>query len=220
MTKTTTPQQLTPSWSLVRPSLSLVRKYIVPVLYLSALPGLLATLGLELVDNFKATGGHLAIGSILLIMGLAWSIVCIPAYYRLQLAATAQEEVDTVLLVRQNLHFVPRLIGFYIIYSILVCLCLLLLVVPGLIVLRRYFLTPYYLIDKNLSVEEAMRRSTDQTKPVKGYVWGLLGVTLVFSIVSALVNGQLGPIGILISVILSYVYSFAPVLRYAEIAKR
>ena len=48
-----------------------------------------------------------------------------------------------------------RLFGFYIIYAVMLIVGFILLIVPGLIVLRRYSLVPYIIIDKNATFKEA-----------------------------------------------------------------
>ncbi len=46
-----TDRPLTPSWSLVQPSIELVKKNIWPVVYLAFLPSLVTTVGLVLMQH-------------------------------------------------------------------------------------------------------------------------------------------------------------------------
>lgn len=91
---------------------------------------------------------------------------------------------------------------------------LILFIVPGLIMIRRYFLAPYILIDKDTSIGEAMRESARLTKPYPGYIWSVLGVMFILSL-----PGFVPFIGGIISAVLGMLYSVAPALRYEELKK-
>lgn len=107
-----------------------------------------------------------------------------------------------------------RLLGLQILVGLTIFVGFLLLIVPGLIFLRRYYLSSYYLIDQDLSISEAMKRSADQSKPFSGYVWSIIGVAFLFSLTAIV------PIaGWITSTILGLLYSVAPALRYFEIKK-
>src|SRR5690606_38409716 len=75
-----------------------------------------------------------------------------------------------------------RLFGFFIVYGFLIVGGLILLVIPGLIVIRRYFLVPYIMIEKDLPILKAMERSAKLTKPYSWSIWGIIGVMLVLSL--------------------------------------
>jgi uncharacterized membrane protein len=108
--------------------------------------------------------------------------------------------------------YILRLVGLGIVVGLLFVGGLILFIVPGLIVLRRYFLAPYYLIDKDLSITEAMKQSAAESKPVSGSVWSLIGVYILLSMATILPT-----FGGIISLILTALYSAAPALRYREI---
>lgn len=91
---------------------------------------------------------------------------------------------------------------------------LILLIIPGLIVIRRYFLAPYVLVDKDVSILEAMRRSAAMSKPHAGHIWSIIGVSALLSLPSIIPI-----IGWAISFILTILYSVAPALRYQELKK-
>lgn len=109
----------------------------------------------------------------------------------------------------------PYLFKFFILgllISLSVVVGFILFVVPGLIMIRRYYLASYFMIDKNLSPREAMRQSAASSKQASGYIWGLLGVSFVLGITSVVPL-----IGGVISTLLGAAYSVAPALRYQEI---
>jgi uncharacterized membrane protein len=105
--------------------------------------------------------------------------------------------------------------------GMLVSLCvvggLILLIVPGFIMLRRYLLSGYYLVDQNLSIREAMRRSAASSKPAAGYIWGIVGVQALFSVGSAILGLLPGGIGAFVADAVILLVCFLPALRYVEL---
>lgn len=110
--------------------------------------------------------------------------------------------------------YLLRLFGLAIVTSIYVIGGLILFIIPGLIMIRRYFLAPYLLIDKDLPIGEAMRRSAALTKPHPGAVWGVIGVMLLLSL-----PGFVPFIGPIVAFVLGALYSVAPAIRYKELKK-
>ena len=88
------------------------------------------------------------------------------------------------------------------------------LIIPRFIFLRRYFLAPYVMIEKNCSVKEAMRRSADLSRTNTGSVWGVIGVLFLIDLL-----GILPLIGSLASFAVGSLYSVAPALRYQQLKK-
>jgi uncharacterized membrane protein len=132
--------------------------------------------------------------------------------YGLQLQAAKSKKPDLATLWEIAKKYWLRMLGLNLVVGFLILGGLLLLVVPGLIMLRRYFLAPYVLIDKDVSISEAMRISAKISKPYSGSVWGILGVSLLLSLPSFIPF-----IGGIISLILAVLYSVAPALRYEEL---
>lgn len=82
----------------------------------------------------------------------------------------------------------------------------------AVIMIRRYFLAPYVLVDQGVGIREAMERSDTMTKGRAGSVWGIIGVFLLIYLISIVPL-----VGSLISFILGTLYSVAPALRYQEL---
>lgn len=107
-----------------------------------------------------------------------------------------------------------RLFGLLIVSALLIFGGLLLLIVPGVIALRRYFLASYVLIDKDLSIPDALRESARISKPYSGSIYRIIGVMILISLPSAI------PVfGWAITFVLALLYSVAPALRYEELKK-
>lgn len=107
-----------------------------------------------------------------------------------------------------------RLVGLYIVMGLVIGVGFLLLIVPGLIMLRRYFLAPYVMLDKNTGIREAMDKSAELTKLNTGAIWGVLGVMLLFGLVNIIPI-----IGGLASFVLGGLYSLAPAMRYHQLKR-
>jgi hypothetical protein len=88
------------------------------------------------------------------------------------------------------------------------------LILISLIMLRRYFLAPYVLIDKKLGISDAMDTSAEMTKPNSAAVWSVIGVMVLIASANLLPG-----VGWLIAFVLGSLYSVAPALRYQELKK-
>lgn len=107
-----------------------------------------------------------------------------------------------------------RLVGLGIVVGVLAVVGLILLIVPGVIVISRYFLSAFAMIDKDLGIGDAMRESEKISKGYWGSIWTVIGVAVLISII-----GTFGIIGWGISFVLTALYSVAPALRYLELKK-
>jgi hypothetical protein len=107
-----------------------------------------------------------------------------------------------------------RLFGLYIVITLIVIGGLFLLIIPGIIFIRRYYLAPYVMIDKDVGIKEALAESSALTKQNTGAVWGVIGVTILISLV-----GIIPFIGSLIAFGLGSLYSLAPAMRYLQLKK-
>lgn len=107
-----------------------------------------------------------------------------------------------------------KLLGLYIVTAVIVIIGLLLLIVPGLIFIRRYFLAPYVMIDQNVGIQEALSKSAELTKLNPGAIWGVIGVTVLIGLA-----GIVPFIGGLVAFALGCLYSIAPAMRYHQLKK-
>ncbi len=113
-----------------------------------------------------------------------------------------------------GLKYFWRLLGLSIVFGFMFLIGLLLFIVPGIIVLRRYYLSFYYLVDKDLDIKTAMKKSAKASELNKGAIYGVIGVSLLFGLF-----GIFPGIGTIIGTILQFLYSVAPGLRYQEMRK-
>lgn len=105
-----------------------------------------------------------------------------------------------------------KLLALEIVMGILVILGFFAFIVPGIILLWRFFLAPYILLDKNTGLDEALRRSWRMTKGNFFPIFAVILVSFLFGL-----TGLIPYIGIIISFLLAVAYSCAPALRYQEL---
>lgn len=107
-----------------------------------------------------------------------------------------------------------RMFGLYAVIAISVTVGLLLLIIPGLILIRRFFLAPYVMLDKKLGIRESLDKSTELSKLNPGSIWGIIGVMFLIGLVNII------PVfGGLAAFALGGLYSVAPAIRYMQLKK-
>ena len=212
-----TEKPLTPSWQLLPTSFAFFKRNFWLLFALTIAATIAATIEAPTYDNLTSlqaeTNGIIAM---LAFAGMAWSILFAPALVYTQLRILKGDSVTFSEAARQGFSFFWRLIGLYILTGLIVLGGLILFIIPGLIFIRRYCLAPYYLIDQNLSIRESLRRSAAGTKPVSGFIWGVIAVELVISLAGSIVS-TMTFVGVILGTIITFFYSFALPLRYLEL---
>ncbi|HSH18595.1 MAG TPA: hypothetical protein VK978_04385 [Candidatus Saccharimonadales bacterium] len=89
-----------------------------------------------------------------------------------------------------------------------------------LVFIRFFALAPFYIVDKNVEPADSLRLSYKETKGVSRYMWGTVGVLLVFLIPAIAVSMRFPGIGNVLSTFFVLPYTFALALRYGEIAHK
>jgi hypothetical protein len=107
-----------------------------------------------------------------------------------------------------------RMLGLYILVGLVVLVGFILLIIPGLIMIRRYLLAPYVMLDKKVGISEAMSQSAELSKLNSGAIWGIIGVMFLIGLLNVIPI-----IGGLTSFIVGSLYSVAPALRYTQLKK-
>ncbi len=107
-----------------------------------------------------------------------------------------------------------RMVGLYFLITLYVVVGFILLIIPGFIMIRRYYLAPYVMLDKKTGIKESMDISAAMTKPHSGSIWRIIGVQFLFGLTNIIPF-----IGGLIAFVLGALYSVAPALRYEELKK-
>lgn len=198
-----------PSWRAFRLNIdAFVMQFLFPV-------GLL--LLTVLLAGVATDADSAAVNILVLCAAIVTGVVCVIVAASLtvtQLKSAADTKLSFEQAVRQGLGYFWRLLGLFILSAILICVGFLLLIVPGLFALQRLLLAPYFLVDKNIGVIEAMRRSNAAAKKYSGAVWGVVGILIAINLL-----GLIPVVGWIVGTALSIMYLCAPALRYMQIAR-
>ena len=152
------------------------------------------------------------IGAVAVAAGIVVALTVPPTQTYLQIKSARGVQVSYRETFENGLHYFWRIWGLSICVGAIVVIGLILFIVPGLFMLRRYILAPYFLIDRNMGVFEAMRTSTELSKKYGAAVWGLIGVQFLLVVPSFIPF-----IGSLITWILDILYYCAAAVRYEQI---
>lgn len=200
---------ITPAADLLIPSGVILKDNLLTFFILVVIPMLLLAVGSRsnaesLSQMFTPVG----------IIGLILSFVLLsPATYAYNKASRGEEIKLKDALVNGLKYFIP-LTALSLVVGAVILIGFLLLIVPGLIMTRRYYLSAYYLIDQNLSIKEAMQESANASKQNPMAIYGLVAISGAFIAV------QIAPgFGLIAGSLLQFLYSVAPALRYQEMKK-
>lgn len=175
---------------------------------------LVAVLQLVVQGNTVANLVSLVIGIVSMIWFIWLVIQIAPAMKYVELQAARGRQITTT----EALENTKTMIWDFFIMSVLVGLIIIvgfvLLIVPGILMLKRYYLASYHLVDKKLSASEAISSAHESSKKYSGGHWALIGLEFVIMIT------QIVPlIGGIISFIMGVIYFMVPAIRYDQVTK-
>lgn len=189
----------------------------------NALPATVIAIGPAFVLQLGATLSLIANDTTLYQLGLVLQSVAfflligsVAAAALLQLRAVQGKDINLYQLFRDSFVYWPRIVGFSLLFALMLVVGFVLLIIPGLIVLRRYILTPYFIIDKDLGIREAMQHSAAASKPISKHIWTMLLIIFGFSGLGILCTKLSPEYGGFVSLLFSVIYNFLPPLRYQE----
>ena len=210
-TEQTARQRLPGAFSLFRPSYEAVLTNAWTFLAL-----LLVPLGTLMVAGLSGNGSNQNLGFsglalLLVLVGSVFALLVAPALPFVQLKSVQGKEVAIGEAFQAGMQRFWRFYGLSILVTLLTIGGLLLLIVPGLIIMRRYFLAQFYLYDRDVGILEAMRLCAADSKPFSGAIWGVIGVTVLISVFG------IYPLLGLVAAALQVLYFCAPAIRYFQI---
>lgn len=219
-----TDYKLTSSIDFIRPSLQLLKDNIWPFLYLFFVPNLIATVGIVLAINIDMAANSLIwddrtkVGLMLFGTGLLWSLATYPGVIIAQMQAIHGKEPTAFDCFKQGLKYIFPMLWLNVLRSTAVFFGILALIVPGLFIIRSFYLAEYYLIDRKLGAMESLKTSRAESLPNAGYIWGTIGIVMLFGVFSnAVVNIPVA--GYVLAQAIALLYIFGPALRYQEITQ-
>lgn len=202
------------AFGLFRPSIDAVLLNVWTFLALLLLPIAGFVLFAVTAGAFAAadlTGVAAVMAGLMLAFVVLAALIVGPALPYVQLMSAKGKQVTIQEAVRAGLKKFWRFYGLSILTGLIVFIGFLLLIVPGLFMLRRYILAPYYLFDRDLGIMEAMKASAKDSKRFSGAVWGLIGVIVLIG-----ATGMV-PILFVVTAALQVAYYCAPAVRYFQI---
>ena len=228
---------LIPSWQLLPASIQLIRTHLFSIFWLALIPTILNQIGTYLMsqsvyrsglDLTKATYGQLgqAIwhdptgrhGLMVLGISALWWLIAYPATIVMAAKTVRGGGDEPLAILRQSTRFYWRLYGLAIIIAVLLCIGFIALIIPGLILYRRYALAPYYLVERDCGIRQALQFSAAQNQDERAAMWGTLGVVLAMAFAAAAVS-DLPIIGLIAGPIVGVLYFFGLPLRQRELSK-
>jgi hypothetical protein len=194
--------------SLFIPSTDAVRKNVLAYGLLIVVPNLIITIGSSGDDNNPTSLMYLSGG-----IGGLISLLLYPAVIYMFLQASSGKAVNLKQAFTAEVYKkFWRLLGVTILIILLAVLGFIAFIIPGLIVLRRYVLSPFYIMDRDMGILESLAAAAKDSKRFSWAIYGVLAVEFGIGTLSIL------PLPfIILSSILTLLYATAPAIRYQEI---
>lgn len=169
-------------------------------------------------SGFSFTGfplyGSIATISLIAIVGIALTVMVQIMTNKAELDGAQDKKISMDKLWATLKEMGWKMLGLYVVMSLVIIAGFILFIIPGFFMIRRYFLAPYVMLDKKCGISEAMQRSAKLSLIDTGSVWGILGVMLLIGLVSIVPYA-----GELLSFVLGMLYSVAPAIRYTQLKK-
>lgn len=154
----------------------------------------------------RRTGGTATVLGVIGVLLSLWFTLGLVVLY---LAGTRGEKLGAFSALKQSMQFYLKMIVATIVSIVLMVLSLLALVVPFFFVVPRLALVNYFLVDKKLGPIEAIKASWKATKGHSLKVWGIVAVTVLFSVLCL----------VLVGIYLVFLYQAALAVLYGFITR-
>ncbi len=191
--------------------------YLIPALILLLAFNYIGNYSYKSINNFSFNGNEI-VGLVLALLWLVISAINIGPTIYLRLHASRDENVPKIVDCYKNgLRLSPRILLTFILLYVTVAIGLILLIFPGIILLRKYFLAPYYAADNpDLSLIEVFKISSTQSKSFRNAIYSTLALLILIGLMFDIFNSNV--FTKLITTIIDYLFIFIPALRYNEIS--
>lgn len=163
-------------------------------------------------------GSLIGIGALVALLLLVVSIFLATMTASLEVKSAAGKKPNLSELFEDGKKYFFRFIGVSIVSAVIILAGLILLIIPGIIALGRLVMAPFHLVDKDLSVMEAIKQSNNQATGRMSAVYGAIGVGILVSLLAGVV-GIVPVIGPLVGAAIAIACSLVLVLRYQELKK-
>lgn len=116
------------------------------------------------------------------IVGSILSFIFFPPLIVAMLNAVKQRPVSLKIAFHESKPVYWRLLGLLICMAFLIGAGLAFFALPGILLLRRFVLAPYFLVQNNLGILESLRLASKRTAPYAWSLYSVFGIILLFSI--------------------------------------
>ena len=214
------------SWQLVPISIKIALQNYEQILFLFFIPGLISILAFNFIGTGLASSKinftpHQMIGIYILILSLVISFINFPAsmYFRVR-TVKYQKSLTIATCYRKGFKIFVKVWLVEIMTYVLITVGLIALIVPGVMLFRRFWLSPYYAVDNpNLSIREILVKSAKESKSHAYNIYATGGLLIIVSLFLSLVLGG-STIGMVLVYLLGYGFMFLPVLRYTAMTAK
>lgn len=205
------------AFELFKPSVDALGLNIVTWIQLIFIPLALFFVSIAIIALFagaKLDVLALLFGAATAVAAIAYFLLMGPASVVLQLKSAQGVKTDWRTALKGGQHYFWRFYGVSICAGLLILGGFILLIVPGLYQIRRYFLAQYILVDTDSKVFETLDASKAMSLRDKHDIWNVIGVEALIGII-----GIIPLLGQSISFVGSLLYYFAPAIRYEQIKR-
>jgi len=210
------PDKLPSAFSLLTPSMNIIKNNLAAFLVLGAIPIAIMLLGqgpdlFNVTQQSRTMTGTLNHWNVIALVGFIVAILTTPGLILLELKGVYKETPSYGEAFTEGLNYLWRIIGLGVVTFFVLMLSLVLLIIPFFFVLPRVILASYYLVDRNLGVIEALKASIADYKTYRG-TWGVIGVTLLIALANIVPL-----VGWITASIFGFLYAPALAVRYAQV---
>lgn len=206
------------AWDLFRPSMAVLQRNLVTFVVVITLPFLLLISGglIATFTDFQDTVSKVGtlVAWFLIIGAFIMAALAFPATVYTQIKGAQDEIVLHGEAFTAGRAFFWRFLGLNVLTTLIYTAGIILFIAPFFFALKRFVLAPYYLVDQDLSIMDALKKSAKDSDDFPEPIWSLIGVQALIT-----VCGYIPVIGLL-AIVPSVLYLCAPAVRYEEIQKR
>jgi uncharacterized membrane protein len=203
------------AFSLFKPSWEGLKQNIVELVVLFVIPTLVY-LVLFFIAGLSRNGHTNSEHPVALIglglLSLIYTVLLGPAIVHIQLKSSLNQKATYESAWATSKKYWWRFLILSIMVGATIIVGVILLIIPGIIFLKRYLFSIYVLIDQDLGLVESMKKSNELSKGRSMTVYGVLGVDILINI-----PGVIPVIGQIISFVLQIAYFCGPAIRYQQL---
>ncbi|HEX5456278.1 MAG TPA: hypothetical protein VFW77_02825 [Candidatus Saccharimonadales bacterium] len=157
-------------------------------------------------------------GFLFVLIFLAIGIFLYAMSINLQVKSTSGKKPDLSELFEDGKKYFFRILGLSLLSGLIIIGGFILLIVPGIIALGRLVMAPYYMVDKDLGVMDAIKKSNDKAIGKMGLIYAAIGVTILVAIFAGII-GVIPVLGPLAGAAATIAYSLVLPFRYQQLKK-